>query len=136
MFQENTKSEEAIAELKGIVNHEYHTFVNRDRTPSVDFESIRVDGLGRFEQKQISHKSRVMNIVFGDMFEEHAQERIHYISEEMWDGNYSIDEVNLIKPILRELHNKINCGKCINGHPLRIPTNDTINDVRKGGVFD
>lgn len=131
MYFENSKEENAREELQNIVNHEYSQFVNRDRKEVVDFESIRTDHLGPTLHRQFHINERAMDIVFGDHFDEYAQERVHYIAKELWDGNYSKGQAELIIPVLREVHNKNRCDDCKNGHPLRIPSMETIEEKRQ-----
>lgn len=131
MYFENSKEENAREELQRIVNHEYSEFVNRDRKEVVDFESIRTEAMDGFESSQFRTNQRAMDIVFGNHFDEYAQERVHYIAKELWDGNYSKGQAELIIPVLREVHNKNRCDDCKNGHPLRIPSMETIEEKRQ-----
>lgn len=130
MFQENTKSEEAKEELKGIVNREYQDFVDRDNKKHlVKYEAIHLESLPKEIRKHAEERQRIMSIMFGDHFDEYAQHRVHARIQEMWEGRMEPINAMLIIPTLKSIHNKAKCEKCKDGHKLRIPTYETIEKV-------
>jgi hypothetical protein len=131
MFQENTKAEEATAELKGIVNHEYQEFVDRYDNRGVNYNAIHIESLPQEIRRGVEERQRIMSIMFGSHFDEHAQERVHARVQEMWEGRMTPKAAEMILPTLKGLHNKAKCEKCQDGHKLRIPTYETIEKAFK-----
>lgn len=132
MYQENTKAEEAAAELKGIVNREYQDFVDRDtKKHLVKYEAIHLESLPKEIRKHAEERQRIMSIMFGDHFDEYAQHRVHARVQEMWDGYMNPQNADIILSTLKVIHNKAKCEKCQDGHKLRIPTYETIEKAYK-----